>query len=67
MQPHLEMLPYLIVKLAVFIDCLITENFTSAFHLHGFFVTIFFSEAIYCLSFVFGYDLSFSSFSHTIP
>lgn len=63
----LEMLLYLTVKLAIFIGCLITDNFTSAFHLYSFFVTIFFSEAIYCLSFVLRYDPSFSSFSHMIP
>lgn len=61
----LEVLPYLIVQLAIFID-LVTDNFTSTFHLFSFFVMIFFSEAVYCLSFVLAYDPSFSSFSHTI-
>lgn len=63
----LEVLPYLIRKFAMFIGCLIAGYFTSTFHLCSFFVMIFFSEAIYCLSFVFGYDPSFLSFSNMIP
>lgn len=37
----LEVLPYLIVKLAIIIDCLLIDNFTSEFYLYSFFVMIF--------------------------
>lgn len=63
----LEVFPYFIRKLAMFIGCLIAGYFTSTFHLCSFFVMIFFTEIIYCFPFVFGYDPGFSSFSNMIP